>query len=125
MDKSAFIGGFMGAFAFYVLEEMYYRFIWKKSDEESFWESRQFEDSLEKADDLCVVGYTFQRNEIIYKKISQKKWLAEILTPDDNQFETGCELTIENYIYKKNGEKSWTIERVAADSRLIEEMIFL
>ena len=109
MNKSAFIGGFMGAFAFFVVEEMYYRFI--RNDEESFLGSRQFEDSLEKADDLCEVGYTFQRNEIIYKKICQKKWLAEILTPDDDQFETGCELTIENFIYKKNGEKSWTIEK--------------
>ena len=66
MDKSAFIGGFIGGFALY----LYYRFI--RSDEEAFWESFQFEDSLEKADDLCEVGYTFQRNEIIYKKISQK-----------------------------------------------------
>ena len=90
MDKSAFIGGFMGAFAFHALaaffEDIYYRFIC--SDEEAFWESRHFEDSLEKADDLCEVGYNFQKNEIIYKKISEKKWLAEILTPDDDQFET-------------------------------------
>ena len=43
MDKFAFIGGFMGAFAFFVVEEMYYRFI--RNDKESFWESRQFEDS--------------------------------------------------------------------------------
>ena len=33
------------------------------------------------------------------------------INPDDDQFETGCERTIENYIYKKNGEKSWTIEK--------------
>ena len=114
MNKSAFIGGFMGSLTFWGWLYIYFRFIHKKSDEEeeeSFWESRQFEDSLEKADDLCEVGYNFQRNEIIYKKISQKKWLAEILTPDDNQFETGCELTIENYVYTKIGEKCWTIER--------------
>ena len=114
MDKSAFIGGFMGSFAFFAfaafLEKMYCRCNCEGSDEEQFWLNREFENSLEKADDLCEVGYTFQRNEIIYKKISQKKWLAEILTPDDDQFETGCVLTIENYIYKKNGEKSWTIE---------------
>ena len=73
MDKSAFIVGFIGAFAFYglaaFLEEMYYR--WKAGDEEIFWESHQFENSLEKFGDLCEVGHTFQRNEIIYKKISE------------------------------------------------------
>ena len=110
MDKSYFVGGLMGAFAFFLLEEMFH-FIWKKSDEELFQESHQFEDSLEKADDLCEAGYTFQKNEIIYKKISQKKWLAEILTPDDKQFETECELIIKNYIYTKIGKKCWTIEK--------------
>ena len=113
MDKSAFMGGLIGSFVFYglawFLEEMYYRFI---PDEETFWESHEFENSLEKADDLLEVGHTFQRNEIIYKKISGKKWFAEILIPDDDQFEIGCELTIENYIYKKIGEKAWTIERL-------------
>ena len=91
--------------AFFVA--IYNRFI---CDEESFWENRQLEDSLEKADDLCEIGYTFQRNEIIYKKISGKEWFAEILSPDDDQFEIGCVLTIENYIYKKIGEKAWIIE---------------
>ena len=114
MIKSAFIGALIGTFAFHVLDAffvaIYNRFICEESDEESFWENRQFEDSLEEADDLCEIGYTFQRNEVIYKKISEKKWFAEILIPDDDQFEIGCELTIENYIYKKNGEKSWTIE---------------
>ena len=113
MDKSTFIGGFIGAFAFYglaaFLEEMYYR--WKAGDEETFWENHPFENYLEKADDLCEIGYTFQKNEIIYKKISGKKWFAEILIPDDDEFEIGCELKIENYIYKKFGEKAWTIER--------------
>ena len=117
MDKSAFIGAFIGAFAFYglaaFLEEMYYRFIyWEESDEETFWESHPFESSLEKAHDLCEIGCTFQRNEIIYKKISGKKWFAEILIPDDDEFEIGCELNIENYIYKKIGEKAWTIENI-------------
>ena len=83
-----------------------------KSDQERFWESHPFEDSLEKADDLCGIGYNFQRNEIIYKKISKKMWSAEILIPDDDEFEIGCDLTIENYIYKKIGEKFWTIERL-------------
>ena len=111
MDKSAIIGAFIGSFAFYglaaFLEEMYYRFIcWKETDEETFWVSRQFENSLEKADDLCEIGFTFQKNEIIYKNISRKKWFAEMLIPDDDQFEIGCELTIENYIYKKIGEKA-------------------
>ena len=81
MDKSAFMGALIGSFAFHVfaafLKEFYKRPIWEESDEESFWENHQFEDSLEKADDLCEIGYTFQRNEIIYKKISGKKWFAE------------------------------------------------
>ena len=47
-----------------------------------------------------------------FTKKSQKTWLAEILIPDDDQFETGYELTIENYVYTKIGENSWTIERV-------------
>ena len=114
MDKSAFMGGLIGSFAFYMLaaflEAIKNRFIWEESDEETFWESHPFENSLEEADNLCEIGYTFQRNEIIYKKISGKEWFAEILIPDDDQFEIGCELTIENYIYKKIGEKAWTIE---------------
>ena len=91
---------------------MYYLFIWNyfASDEELFWESHPFEDTLEKADDFCEIGYTFQRNEIIYKKISGKKWFAEILIPDDNQIDIGCELTIENYIYKEIDKKAWMIE---------------
>ena len=32
------------------------------------------------------------------KKISGKKWFAEIVIPDDDEFEIGCELKIENYI---------------------------
>ena len=108
------MGTLIGFFAFYGLAAflvvIHNRFIWEESDEESFWENHQFEDSLEKADDLCEIGYTFQRNEVIYKKISGKKWFAEILIPDDDEFEIGCELTIENYIYKKIGEKAWTIE---------------
>ena len=76
------------------------------------WESHPFDDTLEKADDLCEIGYTFQRNEVIYKKIPGKKWLAEILIPDDDEFEIGCELIIENYVYKKIGEKAWLIEKI-------------
>ena len=91
-----------------LLEYLYYRFIWKEGDEEP----RQFENSLEKADDLCEVGYTFQKNEIVYKKISGKKWFAEILNPDDDKFEIGCELTVDNYLYKKISEKAWTIEKI-------------
>ena len=112
MIKSAFIGALFGTLAFHVLDalicKIHNRFF--LNDEESFWENRQFDDSLEKADDLCEISYTFQRNEVIYKKISRKKWFAEILIPDEDQFDIGCELTIENYIYKKIGEKAWTIE---------------
>ena len=93
--------------AYRLLEDIFFLFT---IDEESFW-NHPFEDTLEKADDFCEIGYTFQRNEVIYKKISEKKWSAEILIPDDDEFEIGCELTIENYIYKKIGEKFWTIER--------------
>ena len=107
MIKSAFIGALFGTLAFHVLDalicKIHNSFIC--NDEESFWENRRFEDSLEKADDLCENGYTFQRNEVIFKKISGKKWFAEILIPDDDQFEIGCELTIKNYIYKKIGER--------------------
>ena len=42
-----------GVIAF--LEDMYYRFIWKESDEETY----PFQNSLEKADDLCEIGFTF------------------------------------------------------------------
>ena len=80
--------------------------------EETFWDRRPFENPLEKADDLCEIGYTFQKNEIIYKKISEKKWFAEILIPDDDQFEIDHESEIENDIYQKIGEKAWTIERL-------------
>ena len=110
--KGALIRLFAAYGVFVFLEDLYYIFICKESDEETFCESRQFENSLEKADSLCEVGYTFQKNEIIYKKISGKKWFAEILTPDDDEFEIGCELTIDNYIYKKLGEKAWTIEKI-------------
>ena len=85
MDKSSFIRGFIGDVALY----LFYRLTMR--DEEAFRERRQFENPLEKADDLCEVGYTFERNGIIYKKISQKKWLAEILTLGDDQFEIGTE----------------------------------
>ena len=106
---------FFSAYGAYRLSEDIFDFfirIYFKSDQQRFWESHPFEDSLEKADDLCEIGYNFQRNEIIYKIISRKMWSAEILIPDDDEFEIGCDLTIENYIYKKNGEKFWTIERL-------------
>ena len=93
-----------------LLQDFFFLFT-RKSDEERFWESHPFEDPSEKADDFCEIGFTFQKNEIIYKKISEKKWFAEILIPDGDEFEIGCELEIENYIYKKIGEKAWTIER--------------
>ena len=117
MDKSkikTILFGFFGVYgAFSLLSYICFLFTreYVTSDEERFWESHPFEDTLEKADDFCEIGYTFQRNEIIYKKISEKGWFAEILIPDNDEFEIGCELKIENYIYKKNGEKAWTIER--------------
>ena len=51
-------------------KDIYYFFIRRYfiSDEQSFWKNHPFEDALEKADDLCEIGYNFQRNEIIYKK---------------------------------------------------------
>ena len=114
MIKSAFIGALFGTFAFHVLDTFFVKIMNRFfcNDEEAFWKNHQFEDSLEEADDLCEIGYTFQRNEVIYKKILGKKWFAEILIPDDDQFEIGCELKIENYIYKKIGEKAWTIENL-------------
>ena len=47
------------------------------SDEELFWESHPFESSLEKADNLCEIGNTFQRNEIIYKKSLERSGLLK------------------------------------------------
>ena len=103
---------FLGAYLFF--KNVYFLFLHRyfANDEELFWESHPFESSLEKADDLCEIAYTFQRNEIIYKKTSEKGWIAEMLIPDNGEFEIGCELKIENYIYKKIGEKAWTIEKI-------------
>ena len=110
MDKSVIIWAFASYCLVAFLKDTYYRFIYRgEEEEETFWDSHQFENSLE---DLFEVGYTFQKNEIIYKKISGEKWFAEILIPDDDEFEIGCELTIDNYIYKKIGEKAWTIEKI-------------
>ena len=77
------------------------------------WSGRRFDDTLEKADDLCEVGFTFQRNDFIYKKIDQKKWLAEILIPDEDKLKTGCKLKIHGYVYTKIGKKFWTIEKMS------------
>ena len=111
--KEFFISGFafLGAYVFF--KNVYFVFFHKyfASDEELFWENHPFESSLEKADDLCEIGYTFQRNEIIYKKISGKKWFVEILMPDTGEFDIGFELNIDNYIYKKIGKRTWTIEK--------------
>ena len=112
MIKSAFIGALFGTLAFHVLDALICKIHNIFFCEESFWENRQFEDSLEKADDLCEIGYTFQRNEVIYKKISGKKWLSEISIPHTDHFEIGWEIKIENYVYEKIGDKTWTIERL-------------
>ena len=67
MDKSSFIRAFTRDAALY----LFYRLT--MSEEEAFRKSRQFEKPLEKAYDLCEVGYTFERNGIIYKKNLSKK----------------------------------------------------
>ena len=79
MDKSAFMGALIGSFAFNYLsaffKAFYNHFICE--DDESFWENHQFEDPLEEADNLCQIGHTLQRNEINYKKISEKSGLLK------------------------------------------------
>jgi len=87
------------------------RFIFSE-DEEMIRENHVFESALEKADDLCEVGYMFQKTRLFTKKIAEKSWLAEILLPDACSFELGHELTIENYSYKQIDEKPWTIKRL-------------
>ena len=70
MEIKRFLFGFFTAYgAFSLLKDIFFLFTreYFTSDEESFWESHPFEDTLEKADDFCEIGYTFQRNEIIYK----------------------------------------------------------
>ena len=60
--KEFLISGFVlyGAYVFF--EDIYFPFLHKyfASDEELFRESHPFESSL-KADDLCEIGYTFQK----------------------------------------------------------------
>ena len=120
MDKSKAIGLFFIAYgACSLLEDMFFlarEFFtsgkkMESGEEIPLLERRLFECPLEKADDLCEIGYKFQRAEIVYKKISEKKWLAEILIDDNDSFENGYELEMENYIYTKIGKKVWTIER--------------
>ena len=79
MIKSAFIGALFGTLAFHVLDACFVKIMNRFFCEEEFWESHQFEDSLEEADDLCEIGFTFQRNEVIYKKIGEKAWIIESL----------------------------------------------
>ena len=59
MIKSAFIGALIGTFAFHVLDTFFVAIYNRFICEEAFLESHQFEDSLEEADDLCEIGYTF------------------------------------------------------------------
>ena len=73
MIKSAFIGAFFGTLAFHVLDACFVKIMNRFfcEDEESFWERHQFEDSLEKADDLFVKLAT------LFKKIcsfTKKSW---------------------------------------------------
>ena len=86
MIKSAFIGALIGTFAFHVLDALICKIhnSFFCEDEESFWENRQFEDSLEKADDLCEIGYTFQRHEVIYKKIQNVSLRASYSRENEN-----------------------------------------
>ena len=67
----------LGAYVFF--EHIYFVFFYKyfASDEELFWENHPFESTLEKADNLCEIGYTFQRNEIIYKKSLERSGLLK------------------------------------------------
>ena len=114
MIKSAFIGALFVTLAFHVLDACFVKIMNRFfcNDEESFWENHQFEDSLEKPDDLCEIGYTFQKNEVVYKKIAEKKWLSELSLPHTDHFEIGWEIKIENYVYEKIGDKTWIIERL-------------
>ena len=114
MDKKQLFEGFIFGYAAGLLLKKMFFFIREffTSDEETpLLDRRLFECPLEKADDLCEIGYKFQRDEIVYKKISEKKWLAEILVDDNDSFDIGNELEMENYIYTKIGKKVWTIER--------------
>ena len=79
MIKSAFIGALFGTLAFHLLDSLICKIhnSFFCEDEESFWENRQFEDSLEEADDLCEIGYTFQRNEVITKKSLERSGLLK------------------------------------------------
>ena len=74
MIKSAFIGALFGTLAFHVLDACFVKIMNRFfcEDEESFWENHQFEDSLEKADDLCEIGYTFQKMRLFTKKSLKK-----------------------------------------------------
>ena len=94
---------------FVVLYKTIKRFFY--DDEGAFWENHPFEDVLETADDLCEIGYAFQKNEVVYKKISEKAWFVKILIPNECPFDIGHEFMIEDYLYKKIGEKAWTIEK--------------
>ena len=60
---------------------------------------------------LCEVGETFQKNDIVFRKISEKKWLAETLDYDGFYIGFGG-VVIDNYIYKKIGEKVWSIKKI-------------
>ena len=83
MDKSKIKRFFFGFFIAYgaasLLEDIlsFFSRKYSKSDEERFWESHPFEDTLEKSDDFCEIGYTFQRNEIIYKKSLKRRGLLK------------------------------------------------
>ena len=79
MIKSAFIGAFFGTLAFHVLDACFVKIMNRFfcNDEESFWENRRFEDSLEKADDLCEIGYTFQRKRSFTKKSLERSGLLK------------------------------------------------
>ena len=80
MIKSAFIGfigGLFGTFAFHVLDACFVKIMNRFFCKESFWENRQFEDSLEKADDLCEIGYTFQRKRSFTKKSLERSGLLK------------------------------------------------
>ena len=114
MAKSVFIGALTGAFAYNVLDSLFHllhRQFFEEFDEYDFWKFRRL-DSLIKDDDLCEVGYTFVSHGATYKKISALKWLAEVLTSDEDPFHIGCKLSFGDCIYIKEGDRFWTIEKM-------------
>ena len=97
MDKK-FLFEFLAAYgAVTILKDVFFftrKYFWERRLKElrercqELWERLQelreeplFEDSLEKADDFCEIGFTFQKKGFIYKKISEKSGLLKYQSP--------------------------------------------